>query len=239
MKKRKCRTAEILLIFLLAMILAGCGCQAAYPTESTQPQTSTPSTTNATTEATTRPTEVVEITDPVETTIMPETTAPVLMFPDLENKKFTFTSGAGAWYTVLYLESDGSFTGEHTDSDMGDIGDGYPNGIKYIANFTGRFSIAEQIDENRYKITLEELVLEKEPGEEWIEDGVKHITVDAGLYKDREYIFVMPDLMRANLPEGAHIWLPDYKYGELDVPVGYYGIIDVGTGCGYFNLYKD
>ena len=43
-------------------------------------------------------------------------------------KDYTFASGAGAWATSLELYEDGSFAGDYHDSDMGDSGDGYPNG---------------------------------------------------------------------------------------------------------------
>ena len=81
---------------------------------------------------------------------------------------FRFSSGAGAWYTVITLNQDGSFSGEYCDSDMGDSGDAYPHGKEYICNFSGRFDTVVQIDSNTYSMTLSEITAEKESGEEWM-----------------------------------------------------------------------
>ena len=62
-----------------------------------------------------------------------------VMLPDALPLDFTFASGAGAWLTELMLEQDGSFAGQYHDSEMGDLGDDYPNGSCYISTFSGRF----------------------------------------------------------------------------------------------------
>lgn len=54
--------------------------------------------------------------------------------------RYGFSSGAGAWGTYFYLEKDGTFTGRFHDSEMGETGDGYPNGTVYISEFSGKFS---------------------------------------------------------------------------------------------------
>lgn len=47
---------------------------------------------------------------------------------------FVFSSGAG-WATNLYIENDGSFTGEYHQYALGIREDEYPNGTVYICNF--------------------------------------------------------------------------------------------------------
>ena len=49
-------------------------------------------------------------------------------FDDVSHLEFWFGSGVGAWCTTLQIQPDGSFEGQYHDSDMGDTGDGYPNG---------------------------------------------------------------------------------------------------------------
>ena len=49
-------------------------------------------------------------------------------FSDLSDRVFYFSSGAGAWWTELRIQGDGSFEGHYQDADMGDSGDAYTNG---------------------------------------------------------------------------------------------------------------
>lgn len=88
-----------------------------------------------------------------------------------------FCSGAGGWSTDLTLNADGTFTGEYSDSDMGDSGPGY-RGTEYICTFHGRFGDIEQVSEHVWSLTLAELVLDTgHPiGEEWIEGGTRYIS---------------------------------------------------------------
>ena len=60
--------------------------------------------------------------------------------------ELTFSSGAGAWRTSLILNADGTFVGEYSDSDMGDIGDAYPNGTFYFCSFSGQFEVLTATD---------------------------------------------------------------------------------------------
>ena len=48
-----------------------------------------------------------------------------LTFADLAEYQFEFCSGAGGWATDFTIDSDGHFSGEYHDSDMGVTGDGY------------------------------------------------------------------------------------------------------------------
>ena len=60
-------------------------------------------------------------------------------FADVADREFYFSSGAGAWYTVLYIHEDGSFDGHYEDTNLGDMGDNY-NGTIYYSDFTGQFT---------------------------------------------------------------------------------------------------
>lgn len=61
-----------------------------------------------------------------------------LQFSKLSKYQFVFSSGVGAWQTMLNINEDGSFKGYYSDSDMGDTGEGYPNGIIYLSVFEGK-----------------------------------------------------------------------------------------------------
>ena len=79
-------------------------------------------------------------------------------------QEFVFTSGAGGWETVITINSDGTFTGEYKDSEMGDTGENYPNGTMSICNFKGKFTSPKQVDEYIYSMKLEYLEQEKKSG---------------------------------------------------------------------------
>lgn len=90
-------------------------------------------------------------------------------------ENFVFSSGVGAWATELQVENDGSFTGYYHDSDMGETGNGYPNGTVYICNFSGKFSEPLRFDKCMYEMDLEELKMEGSIGDSYIENGVRYV----------------------------------------------------------------
>ena len=87
------------------------------------------------------------------------------VFAELPDK-FVYSSGAGAWATELYLNDDGTFTGQYYDSDMGYTGADYPNGTVYISNFTGKFTEPQVVNEYTYSMAVEYIELEMEAGQE-------------------------------------------------------------------------
>ena len=64
----------------------------------------------------------------------------------LAGLEWSFSSGVGGWSTDLRILEDGSFSGEYHDSEMGETGDGYPDGTVYCCSFTGRMSTVGQAD---------------------------------------------------------------------------------------------
>ncbi len=147
-----------------------------------------------------------------ETKVVEAETELFAMLPD----EFYFSSGAGGWGTELFLEDDGTFYGQHHDSDMGSIGEGYPNGTRYVCNFVGKFTEPRQISEYTYSATIEYMNIERE-GEEYIEDGFRYIVSGPyGLDNAGEIRFYLYGTPRAELPEGFLSWMqgtdmgPDY-----------------------------
>lgn len=84
--------------------------------------------------------------------------------PITETLEMRFSSGAGAWATMLTLNPDGSFVGDYLDTNVG--GD-YPE--QNVCQFHGRFGKVEKLTENAWLLTLEELELDTghDVGEEW------------------------------------------------------------------------
>ena len=129
--------------------------------------------------------------------------------PDVFPLEFVFSSGAGAWRTVIVLNQDGSFNGAYLDSDMGDRGDDYPKGTHYICDFSGQFDNISQIDSHTYSMTLSKITAEKEKGEEWIEDGILNkYSEPYGMEDGTEYLLYTPDTKIAEVPEEFLKWYP-------------------------------
>lgn len=167
-----------------------------------------------------------------------ETTESFSCLPFNEPLEMFFSSGAGAWGTTLLLNPDGSFTGEYHDTDMGEMGTDYPNGIVYLSEFSGQFSEIKQLDENTWCMKLEELYLEETPDEEWIEDGVRYVATDVyGLTGGEIFEFYLPEKPVSELDFEFLSWWPDEERAnkhKLDC----YGLQNMQTGYGFFNYYE-
>lgn len=160
---------------------------------------------------------------------------PEPILPIEEVTSFYFSSGAGGWGTELKLNPDGSFTGCYHDSDMGDMGDGYPNGTVYICNFSGKFENIKKIDEYSYQMTLTNLTIEETP-DEWIEEGVKYIASGPyGIEGGTNFIFYMPNTPISRLSEEFLSWWPGrFDLSEPKDTLTGYGILNVETQEGFF-----
>ncbi|MDD6216089.1 MAG: DUF1311 domain-containing protein [Roseburia sp.] len=153
-------------------------------------------------------------------------------FSDLKNVQFVFSSGVGGWCTTLDIAEDGSFSGVYHDSDMGDTGDGYPNGTYYYAEFTGKFAQLKQIDDTTYETSIESIQLKQTAGEEEIIDGMKYVYSEPyGLDGAKEIRIYTKDAKVANLPEGFVSWV---RYNqELGETLDCYGLYNVAAEEGF------
>ena len=145
----------LVLSLLLALLLFGCENQTDNPSETESPETTgeklvettAPDITDDNSAETTGKFE--SETPKAETETKPSETEPPIVKPiepkpgflpfSSEPKNFLFCSGAGGWSTGLKLNADGTFSGEYHDSNMGETGDGYPNGTMYECTFSGKF----------------------------------------------------------------------------------------------------
>ncbi len=182
------------------------------PVETTTGKEEPTETTEEPTETTEEPVEITE--EPSETTAEPTETEPAVEeFWQEENLTypltFAFSSGAGGWGTELYLNEDGTFTGEFRDSNMGDNGEGYPNGTVLTCRFAGRFAPTERLDMYTYSTKLVELTTEKAEGEEWIEDGIRFVaSYPYGLDGGEDFRIYLPNTPVSMLSEDAYLWWP-------------------------------
>lgn len=152
-------------------------------------------------------------------------------FEDLNCTAFEFSSGAGAWRTVLRIHRDGFFSGEYHDSNMGETGEGYPRGSVYCSSFTGRFSQPVMVDENTYSIRLEQISYRRQPGTEEIRDDIfYHYTEAYGLYGSEEFLIYLPGTPLDTLPEHFLYWTMLFR-DETELP--FYGLYAPETEKGF------
>ena len=154
-------------------------------------------------------------------------TAPSLSFADLTDLDWTFSSGVGAWYTCMWLEEDGTFTGEFHDSEMGETGEGYPDGTVYGCLFHGKMTLGEQVDEYTWKIRVETLELDEGQAPEVIEDGMRFVTCDPyGLKAGNDMLLYLPGTPVEKLSEDFQLWAHLYAFGDDVKELPYYGLYD-------------
>ena len=129
------------------------------------------------------------------------------VFALLDGIEMTLCSGAGAWSTEMQIKPDGSFSGTYHDSEMGDLADNYPNGSIYISDFTGKFSIVEQISSTIWKVRVDEVKQEGKAGEETIEDGVRYVTCEPyGVTAGDEMMLYQPGTSLDGFTDSMKFW---------------------------------
>lgn len=162
-------------------------------------------------------------------------------FSELSKYQFVFSSGAGAWQTLLNINADGSFKGYYSDSDMGDIGEGYPNGVNYSSTFEGKFTTPKKVNDYTYSISIDSINLEKKVGSEEIIDGIKYIYSEPyGLNDAKEILIYTTKAPLKELPEGFRSWVGYMELTNLkEEYLPFYGLYNVETESGFSSYLMD
>lgn len=138
-------------------------------------------------------------------------------YADVAGLTFCFSSGVGAWATLMEIQEDGSFSGTFHDSDMGSSGDGYPNGTVYLCDFSGQFGQPVKVDEYTYSAGIQDLEIEKEIGTTEIVDGIRYVYSEPyGFDSAQEMLFYLPGAPLADLPEEFRSWVGYYNLSETE-----------------------
>ena len=142
-------------------------------------------------------------------------------FDQLAKLEWVFSSGVGGWSTELSIQPDGSFSGAYHDSEMGDATDDYPDGTVYGCAFSGQMTLAEQLDENSWKIRIDSLSIDGELGQETIDDGIRFVTDEPyGISEGDEMRLFLPgtpvDILSEDMRVWAHLLDPDAMPSELE-----------------------
>ena len=132
------------------------------------------------------------------------------LFESMDGIIFGFMSGVGAWETTLEVAADGTFTGQFYDSNMGEDGEGYPNGTLYECSFTGSFAMPERLTETSWstKVLTLEYEKEKDGKDSYIEEGVRHVLAEPyGLSDAAEIVIYTPGQKIDELSEEFMSWM--------------------------------
>lgn len=158
------------------------------------------------------------------------------VFAELEGIDFYFSSGVGGWFTFMQISSDGSFTGQFHDSEMGDMGDDYPNGSVYGCAFHGKLSVIEQLTDTMWSLSIDELELDEGQLDTYIEDGTRFITVTDiyGLENTDSLVLYTPGTPMGYIAEGYLMWA--HLYDETPLSFPYYGLYNVPEECGFVGI---
>ena len=156
-------------------------------------------------------------------------------YADLKGLEFSFSSGVGAWETMLGIMPDGTFSGTFHDADMGDNGAGYPNGTIHSSTFTGKFSAPVKVDDYTYAAKLESISYTKTPGTKEIIDGVLYdYTGVYGLENPDRILFYLPGKPVAELSEEYRMWaMPVISEDTLVLPC--YGLYNEAQQEGFYS----
>ncbi len=129
------------------------------------------------------------------------------IFKELAGYTYDFSSGAGAWATVLHIEKDGSFYGDYHDADAGETGDGY-EGVVYLCQFKGQFTAPEKVSDYIYRMRIETISYENEKGTEEIADGMLMKYEDPYGLENAEDIYIYrKGVPLSELPEEYLSWV--------------------------------
>ena len=116
-------------------------------------------------------------------------------------KYYIFSSGVGAWRTVLKINDDGTFEGKFSDSDMG-------NNALSVCEFKGVFGNVRKIDGYSSSIDLLDLEYETPGTETYDAYGTKVKAADPyGLEDSDVFTVYLPHVAVKDLPEGFIPWL--------------------------------
>ena len=212
---------------LITLTLSGCGKVKDYVKD--EPKVQPEKVVEQITENTEQESEVVPSTET-------EQQEPGFSFADVADREFFFSSGAGGWCTVLYIDEDGTFEGSFRDSDMGSTGEGYPNGTLYFCDFKGSFTEPEKVNDYTYKFRLKEISFADEVGKEENNDGIRYIYSDAYGLNDSEYFFMyLPGTPLAELSEEFLQWIGYYNGLEdtTDTELPFYALYNVEQEYGF------
>ncbi len=157
------------------------------------------------------------------------------LFDQINGQTFDFASGVGAWNTELTVGENGSFTGNFHDSEMGETGDGYPDGTVYRCSFHGQLTDPLMTDEYTWTVKI---TVEMDEGQlpETTEDGIRYLTAAPyGVEKARTVTVFLPGKPVDRLPEGFLFWSHLQEIAPDAKTIPYYAIWSEADEAGFIS----
>ncbi len=159
-------------------------------------------------------------------------------FGDVAGMEFYFSSGAGGWYEVLHIKEDGTFTGHFQDSNMGEIGENYPNGVLYYSDYNGSFTTPEKVDDTTWRFRIAQINYPFGTEEKIIDGTLYRYSTTYGLEDAKDLYMYLPGAKLADLPQEFLNWVgyhnPESIAGE---ELTFYGLYNAYAQTG-FQSYK-
>ncbi len=158
-------------------------------------------------------------------------------FEALKGVTFELSSGAGAWSVEVEIAGDGSFIGSYHDSDMGDVGEGYPNGTIYICKFQGNLSVVGRVSDTAWQLSVDGVAVDsKQDQEEYLEDGVRYVLSDPTLKDGDLLTLYLPGQPVAELSEEFLLWMHLDWYDEEYKELPFYALRNEKDDTGYVGM---
>ena len=158
------------------------------------------------------------------------------LFSQLRGKLFEFSSGVGAWGTELIMEENGAFTGSYHDGEMGEAGEGYPDGTVYGCLFHGQLSEPVQVNETTWTAKI---AVEPDEGQvpETVEDGVRYVTSSPYGVEQAETVTVfLPGTPVEGLPEELLFWTHLQETDPNAAVLPFFVIWSEADGAGFISV---
>lgn len=150
----------------------------------------------------------------------------------LKGQSFYFSSGAGAWGTEMKFDDGGSFSGYYHDTDAGDTGTDYPNGIRYECEFQGRFTDVKKVNDYTYCVKLKNIEQKQPSDKQEIVDGVKIIYSDPyGFENAGNFYIYLPGTPVSSLPQEYLSWVNMLVNNKSTLT--FYGLYNENAGDGF------
>ena len=139
-------------------------------------------------------------------------------FADLRRLQFRFSSGAGAWSTLLARRAARRDVVALHETPTWGGGPGIP-GVRGTCKFTGRFAQPVQVNDYTYSMGIAEISYEKEAGTEEVIDGIQYYyTAPYGLEDAEEILVYLPGAPLGELPQEFRGWVGYYENTRDKLP---------------------
>lgn len=147
--------------------------------------------------------------------------------------RYYFSSGVGAWATLLDLKADGMFVGYYSDEDM--ASENQYDAIIYQSSFHGQFKNPVKVNYYTYKVKLDNEVMIDSSNDRFIDQRILYINTEPyGMEVGKEFYIYLPGAPISELPEPFINWI--YDPGEF---LTSYGIYNIEGGYGFIRERTD